>query len=141
MIEYIKDIFTSSTAKDLYTIIVTFIALFFVFRSMYNKIKYVCLEKATEKIASVEELEELSGEEKFALVLSWINTDLPKIFNNAAMQNILENIVDFAYNSAFKYAKNYIKRKTGYDLSELINRAKELDEVTKNESSTETNKK
>lgn len=141
LISYILEIITSSSAKDLYTVAITFIALFFIFKAMYNKIKYLCLEKASEKIASVEELSELTGEEKFALVLCWINTDLPKIFNNSVMQTIIEKIINFAYNNSFKYAQNYIKRKTGYDISELLETIKAATEDVKNDLSTEGEEK
>ena len=137
MMEYIKELFNNSTAKDIYTVVITFIALFFIFKAMYNKIKYICLEKATEKIASVEELKDLTGEEKFALVLCWINYYLPKIFNNVTVQTIIENIINLAYNNAFKYAQNYIKRKTGYDISELVNMIKKAEDQVKNDASTE----
>lgn len=141
LIGYLKDLMTNDSAKDLYTVAVTLIALFFIFKAMYNKIKYLCLEKASEKIASVEELSELSGEEKFALVLCWINTDLPKIFNNSLMQTIIEKIINFAYNNSFKYAQNYIKRKTGYDISELLETIKAASEDVKNDLSTDGEEK
>ena len=141
MVDYLKELLNNSTAKDIYTVVVTFIALFFIFKAMYNKIKYICLEKATEKIASVEELKDLTGEEKFALVLCWINYDLPKIFNNVTVQTIIENIINLAYNNAFKYAQNYIKRKTGYDISELINMIKNAEDQVKNDASTEDKEK
>lgn len=141
MSNYINELLNNSTAKDIYTVVVTIICCIFIFRAMYNKIKYICLEKATEKIAAVEELKELTGEEKFALVLCWINSDLPKVFNNAAMQTIMEKIINLAYNNAFKYAQNYIKRKTGYDIQELIDMIKSAEEKAKNEASTEGEEK
>lgn len=139
--EYIKEILESGTARDVYSVAITIIALFFIFKSMYLKIKYICLEQASEKIATVEELENLTGEEKFALVLCWINTDLPKIFNNAKMQAVIESIIDFVYNNAFKYAQNYIKRKTGYDVKELVDTIKAADEDAKSEASTKEDEK
>lgn len=138
---FLKDLFTLTTAKDIYTVAVTLIALFFILKAMYNNIKFICLKKATEKIASVEELEDLTGEEKFALVLSWINSDLPKIFNNAAAQSIIEKLINFAYNNAFKYAQNYIKRKTGYDIQEIVDMIKEANNDMKTEASTEDKEK
>lgn len=138
---FLKDLFTLTTAKDIYTVAVTLIALFFILKAMYNNIKFICLKKATEKIASVEELEDLTGEEKFALVLSWINSDLPKIFNNAAAQSIIEKLINFAYNNAFKYAQNYIKRKTGYDIQEIVDMIKEANKDMKTEASTEDKEK
>lgn len=141
LIGYLKDLMTSNSAKDLYTVAVTLISLFFIFKAMYNKIKYICLEKASEKIASVEKLTELTGEEKFALVLCWINTDLPKIFNNTAMQTLIEKIINIAYNNSFKYAQNYIKRKTGHDISELLETIKSVSEDVKNDVSTKGEEK
>lgn len=138
---FIKDLFTVTTAKDIYTVAVTLIALFFILKAMYNNIKFICLKKASEKIASVEELEDLTGEEKFALVLSWINNDLPKVFNNVAAQTIIEKLINFAYNNAFKYAQNYIKRKTGYDIQELVDMIKKANNDMKIEASTEGEEK
>ena len=138
---FIKDLFTITTAKDIYTVIVTLIALFFILKAMYSNIKFICLKKASEKIAAVEKLEDLTGEEKFALVLSWINTDLPNIFNNATSQTIIEKLINFAYNNAFKYAQNYIKRKTGYDIQELVDMIKETNKDMKIEASTEAEEK
>jgi len=141
MDEFIKDLFTVDTAKDIYTVAITLIALFFILKAMYNNIKFICLKKASEKIASVEELKDLTGDEKFALVLSWINNDLPKVFNNAAVQTIIEKLIDFAYNNAFKYSQNYIKRKTGYDIQEIVNMIKDSNKNTKIEASREDKEK
>lgn len=141
ILNYIKELITNSTVKEIYTVSITIIAFIFIFKSMYNKIKYLCLEKASEKIACVEKLTELTGEEKFALVLCWINIDLPKIFNNVAMQTIIEKIVNSAYNNAFKYAQNYIKRKTGYDISEIIETIKSANEDAKNDACTKDKEK
>ena len=141
IVGYLKELYTNTTAKDIYIVAITLISLFFIFKSMYNKIKYICLEKASEKIASVEKLTELTGEEKFALVLCWINTDLPKIFNNAAMQTLIEKIINLAYNNSFKYAQNYIKRKTGHDISELLETIKSISEDVKNDVSAEGEEK
>lgn len=138
---FIKDLFTVNTTKDIYTVAITLIALFFILKAMYNNIKFICLKKASEKIASVEELKDLTGDEKFALVLSWINSDLPKVFNNAAVQTIIEKLIDFAYNNAFKYSQNYIKRKTGYDIQEIVNMIKDSNKNTKIEASREDKEK
>ena len=66
----------------------------------------------------------LTGEEKFALVISWINKDLPKIFANSIFKTIVEKIVQYAYDNSFNYMKNYIKRKTGYDSLSIENSSK-----------------
>ena len=121
MLEFVKNVFLNSSTKDLYIVASTIIALYFIFYSMYSKIKYNCLEKACEKIAEAEKMTDLSGEEKFALVLAWINNDLPNVFKNSIMQKILESIINYTYKNCYTYAKNYIKRKTGCDISEIVN--------------------
>lgn len=121
MIEFVKNMLLDSSTKDLYLIASTLIAVYFIFYSMYSKIKYNCLEKACQKIAEAEKIEDLSGEEKFALVLAWINNDLPKVFKNSIMQKILESIINYVYKNCYTYTKNYIKRKTGCDISEIVN--------------------
>lgn len=111
----------------------SFIVLFFsilsiylILSNFYNKIKYECLRKAAEKVAEIED-KELSGKDKFAYVVLWIEEELPKIFRNTIIRKIIENIVQYAYDNCFKYAKNYIKRKTGIEISEVI---KELNKDT-----------
>ena len=86
----------------------------------YNKIKYSCLEKASKLVTEVESLDNLTGQQKFALVTVWINDELPKIFKISIFQTILEKIIQFAYNTSFDYMKNYVKRKTGQDVSQVI---------------------
>ena len=98
---------------------------------MYNKIKYFCLEKAAEKVAEVEKDKELTGSQKFAKVVLWINQELPKIFKNKLFNIIVEKLVNYSYNTSKEYAINYIKRKTGYDISELI---KKLSDTSKESS-------
>ena len=137
MIDNIVEIFSNSSLKDLYTVLVTIGILFFIILAMYNRIKYLCLEKASEKIAAVEKMTELSGEEKFALVVTWINKDLPKIFRSSLMQNIIKAIINYAYNNSYEYAQNYIKRKTGYDISDVVNTIKKAEEDAKKEACAE----
>ena len=79
-------------------------------------------------------MDKLTGEEKFALVISWINKDLPKIFANSMFKTIIEKIVQYAYDNSFNYMKNYIKRKTGYDISSLI------DQINSNSDNTDQKK-
>ena len=86
----------------------------------FYKIRFLCLKKATEKVAAVEKMSDLTGEQKFALVVQWIDDELPSIFKSSVVTSIIEALVQYAYNNSFSYMKNYIKRKTGYDISSLI---------------------
>lgn len=115
-------------SKDLYTIIITILAISSIITAMYNKVKFACLKKASELVASVEDESQLKGSEKFALVVTWINSDLPKLFKNTLFQTILKDLIQFAYNNSYAYAKKYIKNKTGLDISTLIEQIKEESE-------------
>jgi hypothetical protein len=53
---------TLSQYSDQYSILVTIIAIFLFIWGMYSKIKYLCLKKASEKVAEIENLEDISGE-------------------------------------------------------------------------------
>jgi hypothetical protein len=108
-----------------YTILISIISITSLIWGIYNKIKFLCLKKASEMVAKAEENSQLSGEEKFSLVLLWINNDLPKIFKNSLFQTVVEKIINFAYNTSFEYMKKYIKRKTGKDISSIIDSFKE----------------
>ena len=130
MVQNIIDLINSKN----YTILITLFALILLISAAFNQIKYLCLKKACEKIANVEKMDMLTGEEKFALVISWINKDLPKIFANSMFKKIKEKIVQYAYDNSFNYMKNYIKRKTGYDISSLI------DQINSNSDNTDQKK-
>jgi hypothetical protein len=114
--------------KDIYSIAVTIITIMSIIVAIYNKVKFVCLQKASEMVASAEGETELKGSEKFALVVTWINSDLPKLFKNTLFQTILKNLIQFAYNNSYTYAKKYIKNKTGLDISTIIEQIKEESE-------------
>ena len=49
-------------------------------------------------------------------------------------KTIIEKIVQYAYDNSFNYMKNYIKRKTGYDISSLI------DQINSNSDNTDQKK-
>lgn len=115
MIESIKSVLIEE-----YNIFITLLALVLLIWSIYNKIKFLCLEKASEMVAKAEGHTDLSGQEKFALVLMWINEDLPKLFKNSLFQSVIEKLINFAYNTSFSYMTKYVKRKTGYDISEIM---------------------
>ena len=104
-----------------YDILATIIAVFFVLYAIYNRIKYLCLKKASEMVAKVEADKELTGEEKFALCIVWISEELPKVFKNSIFQTILEKIIQHVYDTSFEYATNYIERKTGTDINTINN--------------------
>lgn len=89
--------------------------------AMYSDIKYSCLKKASEMIAKAEKREDLTGEEKLALVITWITDDLPSIFSNEICKGFIKYIINYVYNNSFEYMKNYIKRKTGKDISTIVN--------------------
>ena len=118
MIEYLKNLF--SDGPNTYSTLLTIITIAMIVFSMYNRIKYLCLEKAAEIVAEIEQNKDLTGSEKFAQVVLWINEDLPKIFRNKVINTLIEKLVQFAYDNSKEYAKNYVKRKTGYDISTLL---------------------
>ena len=88
--------------------------------SMYNRIRYLCLKAASLKIAEAEEKTNLTGAEKFSLVVIWIEESLPTIFRMAFARSLIEKLVQYTYDNSNAYAKNYIKRKTGYDISKIV---------------------
>ena len=88
---------------------------------MYNKIKYKCLEKALEKIADIEQNTELTGEEKFKIVVQWVNSDLPIIYKTTLLQQLIEKLVKYAYDNSKEYMENHVKRITGMDVQEVVN--------------------
>lgn len=121
---------TLSQYSDQYSILVTIIAIFLFIWGMYSKIKYLCLKKASEKVAEIENLEDISGEEKFALVVKWIDDELPRIFRNSLFKSIIQSIVQFAYDNSFAYMKRYVKRKTGRDISIIVDGLKSSGDAT-----------
>lgn len=129
IIEKIPQVITRTEA----IIILSAICILLLIWGIYSKIKFLCLAKASEMVAKVEKQTELSGEEKFALCVLWINEDLPGIFRNNLFKSIISKLIDFAYNTSFDYMRNYIKRKTGYDIGELIEQVKESVDKNKEE--------
>lgn len=116
---------------NIYDVIVAIITLILLIWSIYSRIKYLCLKKASEEIAKVESIKNLTNQQRFALVVTWIDKDLPEIFKNSLVRAILEKLVQFAYNNAYDYARKYISRKTGLDISSLIKSAQDK-ETTSN---------
>lgn len=131
-----SDLFRMLTEE--YNIFITVLSLILLMISIYNRIKYLCLEKASEMVAKAEAHEKLTGEQKLALCTIWINEELPKVFRNSLVQSLVKKLVNFVYDNSFEYMKRYVKRKTGQDISELINISKE---ALEKEESTEKEKK
>ena len=127
-----------SILTEEYNIFITVLSLILLMISIYNRIKYLCLEKASEMVAKAEAHEKLTGEQKLALCTIWINEELPKVFRNSLVQSLVKKLVNFVYDNSFEYMKRYVKRKTGQDISELINISKE---ALEKEESTEKEKK
>ena len=127
-----------SMLTEEYNIFITVLSLILLMISIYNRIKYLCLEKASEMVAKAEAHEKLTGEQKLALCTIWINEELPKVFRNSIVQSLVKKLVNFVYDNSFEYMKRYVKRKTGQDISELINISKE---ALEKEESTEKEKK
>ena len=119
-----------------YKTLITLLSIVLAVIIMYEKIKFACLEIAAAKVAEVEGMENLTGKQKFALVILWINQSLPLIFRNKLFQALLKKLVQYAYEKSSDYAKNYIKRKTGYDIGGVLENLPSNTE----ESSKETNK-
>ena len=131
-----SDLFSMLTEE--YNIFITVLSLILLMITIYNRIKYLCLEKASEMVAKAEAHEKLTGEQKLALCTIWINEELPKVFRNSIVQSLVKKLVNFVYDNSFEYMKRYVKRKTGQDISELINISKE---ALEKEESTEKEKK
>ena len=108
-----------------YDVLAIIIAVFFILYAIYNRIKYLCLEKAAKMVAKVEGNKELSGEEKFSLCILWITEELPKVFKNSIFKAIIEKVVQYAYDNSFEYATNYIERKTGTDIETIVETIKQ----------------
>lgn len=124
--------------NDGYSVLISIVAGIFIIYSMYSKIKYNCLMKASKMVAEAEGREDLTGEEKFALVTIWIEDELPKIFKSNMVKGIIAVLIEYAYNNSFQYMKNYIKRKTGKDVDEVVSVVK--DEIEKQKANIEDEK-
>ena len=83
-----------------YSIIITIITIIMLIYALYQKIKFHCLEEASKMVAEAESHSELSGKEKFSLVVLWINEELPSIFRNSFFQTIIQKLIEFAYNTS-----------------------------------------
>lgn len=110
--------------NNIYQLALIIISIALAIITIYNRVKYLCLKKASEMVAKAESKTELSGEEKFALVYTWIEQDLPKIFKNSLFQSVIETIIEYVYNNSYDYMKKYVKRKTGEDIDSIISQIK-----------------
>lgn len=116
-----------------YNVFIIILALFLLIWGAYSKIKYVCLKKATEMVSKAEGFENLTGEQKLAMCIVWIEEELPKLFRNTLIKYLLEKLINYAYENSFKFMKNYVKRKTGYDITNIIDSIKSTEQEQKNE--------
>lgn len=117
------------------------LSILFLIWGSYESIKYICLKKASETIVDAEAKKELTGSEKLALCVVWIEEELPKVFRNTLLQSLIKKFVNFIYDNSFSFMKNYIKRKTGYDISELIKTLQENDLIKTDENKEENSGK
>lgn len=136
----VKNVFSFLLENDFFGVLFGVTSVILLVWSIYNNIKYECLKKATELIAKIEDQEELTGEEKFTLVISWINEDLPVLFQNTFIKSLTIKIAESVFENVSEYAKKYIKRKTGYDVSDLIDILKDVVIDDDKDKKTETSK-
>lgn len=111
-----------------FSLVSSVILLVLLIWGVYNRIKFLCLQKASKMVADAESHSELSGKEKFALCLLWIDNELPRVFKSSLFKSIKERLLQFAYDTSYDYAEKYIKRKTGFDLDEMMNEIKKISE-------------
>lgn len=122
-----KDIISSVIeliGVDNLQIITLLLLIYFVLLSLYNDIRYRCLQKAVEFVSEIEENNNLSGIEKFNTVVTWIREELPFIFSREWMVKIIRAFVQYSYINSKSFTDNYIKRKTGMDIDKLLNEIK-----------------
>ena len=104
------------------------IAIVFIIYGVFEKVKYKCLLEASKKIAVAEDRDDLTGPEKFTLVVSWIDESLPAIFRNSLVRNTLRKIVQVVFDNCSVYMQRYVKRKTGKDITNIIDTIKDAAE-------------
>lgn len=107
-----------------YNVFIAIIGLILLIWGIYNRIKFLCLKKASEMVSKAEGHSELTGQEKLALCIVWIEEELPSIFRNTMVKSLLSKLINYVYNNSFDFMKKYIKRKTGYDIGLLIDQLK-----------------
>lgn len=107
--------------------LILFLSLFIAF-SLYQRAKNKCLMEACKLIAEAEEYSDLTGKEKFNLVLKWIDERLPKIYKVFVVQAIIANIIQYCFDNSFDYMKNYVENKAGISYKELSKIKEEKEE-------------
>lgn len=115
-----------------YGTITTGIIVVLVILTIYNKIKYQCLEKISNFVAEVEKNTELTGEQKYELVKIWLANEV-KITNRPFMNKLVDKLISSVYTNSKLYAINYISRKVNVDTNkvyEALNMIKEQNEKT-----------
>lgn len=133
MEEVFNTIFNFISSKG-YGTISTIVIIILAIISIYNKLKYQCLEKVSNFVAEVEKNTELSGEQKFEMCKLWLSNEV-KVTNSSILTKFVEKIIQYAYDTSKNYAINYIARKANVDVSkvnEVISELKQVAESTSN---------
>lgn len=130
--EQLLDWLVNLIGSKQYGTVTTGIIVVLVILTIYNKIKYQCLEKISNFVAEVEKNTELSGEQKYELVKIWLANEV-KITNRPFMNKLVDKLISSVYTNSKLYAINYISRKVNVDTNkvyEALNMIKEQNEKT-----------
>lgn len=130
--EQLLDWLVNLIGSKQYGTVTTGIIVVLVILTIYNKIKYQCLEKISNFVAEVEKNTELTGEQKYELVKIWLANEV-KITNRPFMNKLVDKLISSVYTNSKLYAINYISRKVNVDTNkvyEALNMIKEQNEKT-----------
>ena len=130
--EQLLDWLVNLIGSKQYGTVTTGIIVVLVILTIYNKIKYQCLEKISNFVAEVEKNTELTGEQKYELVKIWLANEV-KITNKPFMNKLVDKLISSVYTNSKLYAINYISRKVNVDTNkvyEALNMIKEQNEKT-----------
>lgn len=104
-----------STIRDLILLLITAIAII---KTIQYNIKANLIGQVAKYIKDAEGHEDLSGEEKMALVIGWMRDFVPRAFNVVFTDEVLEQIAQNIFNDMKKYANKYIHNQTGGNIIE-----------------------
>ena len=130
--EQLLDWLVNLIGSKQYGTVTTGIIVVLVILTIYNKIKYQCLEKISNFVAEVEKNTELTGDQKYELVKIWLANEV-KITNRPFMNKLVDKLISSVYTNSKLYAINYISRKVNVDTNkvyEALNMIKEQNEKT-----------
>ena len=130
--EQLLDWLVNLIGSKQYGTVATGIIVVLVILTIYNKIKYQCLEKISNFVAEVEKNTELTGDQKYELVKIWLANEV-KITNRPFMNKLVDKLISSVYTNSKLYAINYISRKVNVDTNkvyEALNMIKEQNEKT-----------